>query len=212
MHMRIPYYMLINAGFDRYLVFTRRYVNTSVILTAIENPQKLCDPYVRAKIMGDGSVIESGEVNHERDSEFGKKVYTTTGSIVNRWIETSVGKIYEYSLESPCLILPANFYNVYTGKDRSRSWHLVIEEAKAEIALPLEMKKIPSHVLKGFVDSLIAAKEICPVSMEPLSLGGIAVTGCYHAFDRGSMDEIMKTSRLCPSCRSGLKAEDIVLI
>lgn len=199
--MRLPDYMLINAGFDRYLVFTRIYVNTSVILTAIENPINITG---LVYLLGDGAIIQSGEVNNERDSEFGKKVYTTRGALLNRWIETPLGKIYECVLESPCLTLPANFYNVYMGKDRIQAWHLILKVREPEVK-----KVIPTHVLKGFVDSLIAAKDRCPVTMEPLCLGNIAVTGCYHAFERSTIEQIMATSRICPSCRAS--TENIML-
>jgi hypothetical protein len=203
--MRLPYYIIVNAGLDRYLLFTRRYVNTSVILTAIENPQKITGD---TNLMGDGAILESGLVNHDRDSENGFKVYTTKGALLNRWIETPVGKIYEYSLEQPCLTLPVNFYNVYTGKDHTRAWHLILRVKVEKPEKPA--LKIPPHVLKGFVNSLIASKETCPVTMEPLCLGGIAITGCYHAFERGVISHIMGTSRVCPSCRAGL-AEIILM-
>ena len=194
--MRLPDYILINAGFDRYLVFTRIYVNTSVILTAIENPINITGPVC---LLGDGAIIQRGEVNNERDSEFGKKVYTTRGALLNRWIETPLGKIYECVLESPCLTLPANFYNVYMGKDRIQAWHIILKKRET----------VPPHVLKGFVDSLIAGKDCCPVTMEPLSLGNIAITGCYHAFERSTIEQIMATSRICPTCRAS--TENIML-
>jgi hypothetical protein len=94
------------------------------------------------------------------------------------------------------------------GKDTPETWHFLAKPR----ALPetLVVQPIPPHVLKGFVAGLIAAKENCPVTMEPLTLGNIAITGCYHAFEREVIKQIMATTRVCPSCRAGL-AENIGL-
>jgi hypothetical protein len=191
--MQIPDQFIISAGFDRYLVFKK--VNNR--LTAL----KKSDISLR-NLRGDGEAMESGEVGVERDSEHGLKTYITRMTRLNRWLQIMNERIYEYKVTSPCLTLPSQFYNVFTGKDLNQEWHHVIEPQ-------IKQPQIPPHVLKGFVNGLIVSKEICPITMDELVLGKIAITDCYHAFDRSAINEIMNSTRLCPTCRGPLR--DIML-
>jgi len=192
--MQIPDQFIISAGFNRYVVFKK--VNNR--LRALRKSEI----HIRS-LKGDGAILESGEVSVERDSEYGLKSYMSTMTRLNRWTQIMNERIYEYKVTSPCLTLPWQFYNVFTGKDLNQEWHHVIE-------LQIEKKpQIPPHVLKGFVNGLIASKEICPVTMDELALGNIAVTDCYHAFERSAMNEIMQNNAVCPTCRAQLR--DIML-
>jgi len=194
----LPSTFMVSAGFNRYVVFTCEHVNTTYVrLKSVIRP----GAQISGSLEGDGAVIESGEYINERAGG-DKKYYSLKVTKLNRWLQGSE-KIYEYTVDQPCLSLPIEFHIVYIGKDTSETWHLL---AKPNIPEP----KIPPHVLKGFVNGLIAAKETCPVTMEELTLGNIAVTGCYHAFERSAIKQIMATTRLCPTCRSGL-AENIGL-
>jgi hypothetical protein len=65
---------------------------------------------------------------------------------------------------------------------------------------------IPIHVLKWYIDGLIQKNETCPITLEEFRLGHITVTGCGHAFQKGSLD----TVAVCPMCRVTLRKEDFV--
>jgi hypothetical protein len=192
----LPPTFMVSAGFNRYVVFTCEHVNTNVRLKSVIKPGS----QLSGLLEGDGAVIERGEYINERLGG-DKKYYSLKVVKLNRWLQGS--KIYEYTVNDPCLCLPIEFHSVYVGKDTSETWHLL---AKSVIVA----QPIPPHVLKGFVNGLIAAKETCPVTMEELTLGNIAVTGCYHAFERSTMDQIMSTTRICPTCRSPL-TENILM-
>ena len=197
----LPSTFMVSAAFNRYVIFTCEHVNmTYVRLKSVIRP---C-AQISGSLEGDGAVIESGEYINERAGG-DKKYYSLKVTKLNRWIQSSE-KIYEYTVDQPCLSLPIEFYSVYMGKDTSETWHLLVKPKAAVIVV----QPIPPHVLKGFVAGLIAAKETCPVTMEELTLGNIAVTGCYHAFERSTITQIMSTTRTCPTCRSGL-AENILM-
>lgn len=190
----LPTTLMVSAGYNRYVVFTCEHVNMkNVKLKTVIRP----GAQFSGVIEGDGGVIGSVEYINERVGG-DKKYYTLKATKLNRWLLLASEKIYEYSVNDPCLSLPVEFYNVYMGKDTTETWHFL-----AKTTVPV-VPKIPPHVLKGFVAGLIAAKETCPVTMEELSLGNIAVTGCYHAFERSTITQIMKTTRVCPTCRAGL--------
>lgn len=190
----LPKTLMVSAGFNRYLIFTCEHVNmNNVKLKTVIKP----GAQFTGCLEGDGAIIGSGEYINERVGG-NKTHYKMITTKLNRWLLLGSEKIYEYTMEQPCLCLPVEFYNVYMGKDSTETWHLLTKSVA--IAQP----KIPPHVLKGFVAGLIAAKETCPVTMEPLSLGNIAVTSCYHAFERSTITQVMSTTRVCPTCRAGL--------
>ena len=97
------------------------------------------------------------------------------------------------------------------------NWHLDLDLEAPEVPLlevplpevledPEVQVKIPRHVLKWYIDGLLAAKEVCPITMEEFSLGNITVTGCGHAFQKGSLDTVAS----CPLCRVTLRKEDFI--
>lgn len=231
--MPLPTRLMVCAGYNRYVIFTCHHVNTmNVILKTVTRPSF----QFSGCLEGDGTVVETGEYINERVGG-DKTYYKMVATKLNRWLKVGSEKIYEYTVEKPCLTLPIEYHSVYTGKDTTETWHLLVKPLPVPPVVPVRrvlsvrdvppvvpvrrvlpvppvppvtQSKLPTHVLKGFVDGLIAAKESCPVTMEELSLGNIAMTGCYHAFERGAVQQIMNTSRLCPTCRSTLSAENII--
>ena len=190
----LPTTFMVTAGFNRYVIFTCEHVNTNnVKLKSVIKPGS----QFSGSLQGDGAIMESGEYINERIGG-DKKYYNLKVTKLNRWLSVGSEKIYEYTVEQPCLSLPIEFHSVYVGKDTTETWHMLIKTTVVSQA------KIPPHVLKGFVAGLIAAKETCPVTMEELSIGNIGITSCYHAFERSAIQEIMSTTRLCPTCRSSL--------
>jgi hypothetical protein len=196
----LPPTLMVSAGYNRFVVFTCEHVDTTnVRLKTVIRP----GAQFAGIIEGDGDIIRYENYINQRVGG-DKTFYNMATTRLNRWLRVGSEKIYEYKLDKPCLSLPIEFYDVYMGKDTTENWHL-LAKPKIPVAQP-----IPPHVLKGFVAGLIAAKETCPVTMEELTLGNIAVTGCYHAFERSTMDQIMSTTRICPTCRSPL-TENILM-
>lgn len=205
-NMPLPATLMVCAGYNRYVIFTCHHVNTmNVRLKTVIRPSF----QFSGCLEGDGTVVETGEYINERVGG-DKTYYKMVATKLNRWLKVGSEKIYEYTVEKSCLTLPIEYHSVYTGKDTTETWHLLVKPLPVPPVPPVTQSKLPTHVLKGFVDGLIAAKESCPVTMEELSLGNIAMTGCYHAFERSAVQQIMNTSRLCPTCRSTLSAENII--
>jgi hypothetical protein len=189
---------MVSAGYNRFVVFTCEHVDTTnVRLKTVIRP----GAQFAGIIEGDGDIIRYENYINQRVGG-DKTFYNMATTRLNRWLRVGSEKIYEYKLDKPCLSLPIEFYDVYMGKDTTENWHILLKS--------VPVVRIPPHVLKGFVAGLIAAKETCPVTMEELTLGNIAVTGCYHAFERSTMDQIMSTTRICPTCRSPL-TENILM-
>lgn len=197
--MPLPANLMVSAGYNRYVIFTCQHKGEkNVKLTSVIRP----GTQFTGHLEGDGAVIERVEYINERVGG-DKTYYKMVATKLNRWLKLNSEKIYEYTVEQACLTLPIEFHGVYTGKDNQGTWHMIIKP-NDPLPVPVAQSKIPQHVLKGFVEGLIAAKETCPVTMEELSLGNIAITSCYHAFERSTIQHIMGTSRRCPTCRAEL--------
>jgi hypothetical protein len=200
--MPLPATFMVSAGFNRYVMFECQHIDTkNVKLKTVDYPSSNCIGSLR----GDESVVETGQYINERTGG-DKTPYRMVASKLNRWLEVGSQKIYEYAMEMPCLCLPIEFHQVYVGNDSKQEWHLIATPVPYNMPIP----QIPSHVLKGFVNGLIAAKEICPVTMDELTLGNIAITECCHAFERGALYQIMATTLRCPTCRALLKENPVL--
>jgi hypothetical protein len=196
--LSLPQYLIVNAGFNRYVLFEPSFEKNHVRMIPVKNPRN----HIQNFMNGGGGMLERNEYTHVRKTSEGDMLYTTVMEKLDIYVNTDVfGKIYRYIIEKPNLTLPVEYYNVYTGKDQASEWHVIItyEPPKVPKAVP-----VPKYVLKGFVDSLITSKESCPITMDELKAGDISLTKCYHAFSRGSIEHIMKTTKRCPTCRTEL--------
>jgi len=200
--MPLPANLMVSAGFNRYVLFVCEHIcANNVKLKTVKWPSAQCI----GSLKGDGNVMEKGEYINERVGGDNTH-YTMNATKLNRWLEVGSQKIYEYTMEIPCLCLPIEFHHVYMGKDTKEEWHLLATPVPYIMPAP----QIPAHVLKGFVNGLIATKETCPITMEELSLGNIGLTECYHAFERGAIYQIMATTQRCPTCRTALKENPVL--
>lgn len=171
----------------------------------------------------------------ERDStRHGPRIYECQIEKTSSYLQDQ-GRIYVYSF-NPIVVLPSIVYHVKHGRYLDKNWHLdlnvevpvpeapevplALEDLEdLEIPLALEVPvpevqvlgipgipSIPIHVLKWYIDGLIRKNETCPITLEEFRLGHITVTGCGHAFQKGSLD----TVAVCPMCRVTLRKEDFV--
>jgi len=195
--MALNKYFLVHADHHRYVVFTSEYVDTTYHIKTVKTP---LDIFGQCKIVGNGKA-ENIHIDIYNQSD--ARAYKTQMTRMKRCIYVrGLGKIYEYKITNlnPCLPLPEEFYEVYIGKDVSCSFHLCLHPEPIKAV-------IPAHVLKGFVNGLILAKETCPITLDELKIGDIALTGCYHAFSKDALDAVLPGA--CPSCRAKLSKKKI---
>jgi len=63
-------------------------------------------------------------------------------------------------------------------------------------------QQIPQYILNGYIDSLVAKKETCPILLTELTLETTHITPCGHALSKEGLDAWLETSESCPVCRS----------
>ena len=198
----LPQYLIVNAGYNRYVLFEPSFEKNHVRMTPVKNPRNR----IQTTFMnGTGGMLQRDEYVHVRKTSEGDMLYTTIMEKLDMYVNTDAfGKIYRYILEKPNLTLPVEYYNVYTGKDQASEWHIVLTYEPPKVITNVITTVVPKYVLKGFVDSLITSKESCPITMDELTAGDVSLTKCFHAFSRGSIEHIMKTTKRCPTCRTEL--------
>jgi hypothetical protein len=70
-------------------------------------------------------------------------------------------------------------------------------------APPPHLQKIPSFVADALVQAAIQKKEECSISFTPLEEAtSVAVTPCYHIFERTAMHEWLSQKKECPCCKA----------
>jgi hypothetical protein len=70
--------------------------------------------------------------------------------------------------------------------------------------------KIPQRIVNVYIDSLIAAKETCPIELTELTRENTCMAPCGHAMTCDAAAAWLRTSRSCPVCRAALSSEDLV--
>jgi hypothetical protein len=213
----LPSRILVEAG-DKYILLT-----TESVSRIYEGRTVDC---VKLKAVKDsglvGSLRTGSQVRRvfttfvERDStRHGPKIYKCQIEKTSSYLQAQE-RIYVYSF-NPIIVLPSIVYHIKHGRYLDMNWHLDLDLEAPEVPLlevplpevledPEVQVKIPRHVLKWYIDGLLAAKEVCPITMEEFSLGNITVTGCGHAFQKGSLDTVAS----CPLCRVTLRKEDFI--
>ena len=219
----IPNRILVEAG-DKYILFTTRYVNRTYQGRTVE-----CVKLKAVKNSGLEGFLRTGSQARrtittyvERDStRHGPRIYECQIEKTSSYLEDDE-RIYVYSF-NPIVVLPSIVYHVKHGRYLDKNWHLdlavpeipVVPLALEDLEVPLALEVpvpevqvlgIPIHVLKWYIDGLIQKNETCPITLEEFSLGHITVTGCGHAFQKGSLD----TVAVCPMCRVTLRKEDFI--
>jgi hypothetical protein len=61
--------------------------------------------------------------------------------------------------------------------------------------------KIPDHIVKVYIQSLIDNNEHCPISMEPFDINKTFLTSCGHALSQSSAELWFAKNNTCPVCR-----------
>ena len=65
---------------------------------------------------------------------------------------------------------------------------------------------VPVFVAEVLVKDALEKEQMCPITFEPVSLGGAAVTSCFHVFERGALEEWLRSHEDCPVCKQTCSA------
>jgi hypothetical protein len=129
---------------------------------------------------------------------------------MQNYIELPWGPVYEYNMTSPNQILSTKFYRVVMNEDRNEKWHFKkgIVSVRASVPISQPTGKIPNHILRVYLQDAITRNEICPVTMEPLTMNA-GVTSCGHLFNKDAVLMAVRQLGSCPTCRAAVRVEDI---
>ena len=143
----------------------------------------------------------------------------TNAYVIVSWHEP----IHIYTMTYSGIALPSTYFRVFKDDDRGERWHFKKPSltrpvpptpsapAAATAALATVSVKIPSHIVRGFVESAIQKKEVCPITLDPLVMGHVAMTSCGHLFDTEAIMNMLKENTKCPTCRCVIK-DDLVIL
>ena len=208
----LPSYIIVKAIEDRYVLLTLPVVEEYIEAIVVDNSKYL---FSVAEWRSDG--IEGQPENHmfkRISSRSAPKIYNsilvkTSNYIIVPWHQP----IHIYTMKHSGVILPSSYFKVFKGDDINEKWHFR-KPLPLPLPLPLpQSQKIPSHIVRGFVESAINKKEVCPISLDALVMGHVAMTTCGHLFEKEALTNVINTMcPTCPTCRAVIKKNDIVLI
>lgn len=224
--MDLPDLLIIKANENRYVLLSidssRNYVKASII----ENSKHILS---LGEWRSDGIKGRSIQCSFERISRRGPtKYYSSTLCKTNRYIIVNWHEyIYLYTMTYPGITLPSEFYKVCKGLDTNERWHFTAAHPHSTPPIPSapeypfhitpsdtnseeSPQKIPIHILRIFIESSIKNKDICPITLEPIVMGKIAMTSCGHLFDKESLLTFLETSSICPQCRRKNRIDNLV--
>jgi len=215
--MSLPPFIILHASDDRYVL-----LNVSHVTRLIDNVEKTC---VKFYLVNEPHNILNGRwktrasdldsvltYTCERVSSRGPtKYYNTVMHKMQNYIELPWGPVYEYNMTSPNQILSTKFYRVVMNEDRNDKWHFKKGSVTVRASAPISQAtaKIPNHILRVYLQDAVTRNEICPVTMEPLTMNTSGVTSCGHLFNKDALLMAIRHSGLCPTCRAAVRAEDI---
>jgi hypothetical protein len=149
------------------------------------------------------------------------------------YLDSGTISIYEYLIDRPSSSLPIAFYKARMSEEPEGQWwfdsgeqmdffldlseqwwfdvgDLTIERAGTiERAVTTKKLAIPPHVFKILVETMVARKEVCPISMEPLQLDTTVGLPCGHLFEESSLTQALQEKMTCPICRESVLEGDI---
>jgi len=144
-------------------------------------------------------------------SRHGTVIYDTRMQKTQNYIKVyGYPEIYEYTVKDANKVLPSSYYRTASGNDTLAAYHFirsetglvpVVASAHASVGGPL---KIPTHMVRAFMDAAIGRGDECPVSMEPLAADTIACTPCGHLFAKAALARSLNSSNTCPTCRASV--------
>jgi hypothetical protein len=81
------------------------------------------------------------------------------------------------------------------------------ESYRFNLCPPKNNIKIPDHIAKVYIQSLIDNGDYCPISMEPFNINKTFLTSCGHALSQSSAELWFVKNNTCPVCRETILDE-----
>jgi hypothetical protein len=106
---------------------------------------------------------------------------------------------------------PGRLINPYTYRILQRDPVLIAASSRpvaAAVPVPLA-RALPQRVVNGYLDSLITAKESCPIELTDLTRENACMAPCGHAMTYDAATAWLRASRSCPVCRAPLSVDDL---
>jgi len=77
-------------------------------------------------------------------------------------------------------------------------------EFGATIVNQINAKRIlPKHIAELIAKDAVVREEICPITMDAITMETCAVTSCFHVFERDALAMWHVTNNTCPVCKQG---------
>ena len=84
-------------------------------------------------------------------------------------------------------------------------------DGERKIAVIKDNPVLPNHVINGWLKNC-AATEVCPISLDAMTVDDICATPCYHPMSYSSGSEWIRDNSSCPVCRKACVVEDLIRI
>lgn len=219
----IPPLIVLKAADDRHvLVSLSLHDSLHVEANVVENSKYL---FRNAEWRSDG--LEGQPMNYvfrRVSSRSAPKTYTSTLCKTNCYLNVSWHEpIYIYTMTYSGVVLPSTYFRVFRGDDVTEKWHFKKPVSLSSVSLssvspssvsPSSVSlpaKIPSHIVRGFVESAIHKKEVCPITLEAFVMGHVAMTSCGHLFNKEALIRMLESNTACPNCRCNIDSDLVFL-
>lgn len=133
--------------------------------------------------------------------------------------------VYEYKMSNTCTVLESVVLLVMADEDYTCKWHFKKSHLRLAAAPAIAHEReraaagllpggsgasaasgahqpIPAYIFNRFLEYAIEHKEECPITMEPLTRENAAAAPCGHIFVSSAIEEHLKNSATCPTCRA----------
>ena len=206
-----PSLIIVKAAEDRHCLLSLSMIDRCVEAIIVDNSKYL---FTNAEWRSDGIEGRPEDYRFRRISSRSEpKYYPTTLCKTNKYVIVSWHEpIHIYTIKYPGVILPSTYFKVFKNEDTEERWHFKKPSSSSgpSQAPAVSQAKIPSHIVRGFVESAIQKKEVCPITLDALVMGNVAMTSCGHLFTREALVSCLSSSNVCPNCRASVKEGDII--
>jgi hypothetical protein len=209
----IPPLIVLKAAEDRYVLVSLTMTNGCMEAILVDNSKYL---FTNAEWRSDGIEGQPEDCKFRRISSRSEpKIYSTTLYKTSHYMIVPWNQpIPIYTMKYSGVILPSTYFKVFKGEDTEEKWHfkkhaIAPPRPSAPFIQPAPVK-IPTHIVRGFIESAIQKKEVCPITLETLVMGNVAMTSCGHLFERQAIVNSLASSNTCPNCRADVNQDGLV--
>ena len=189
--------------------------------TLIENPENFFTSFTEYEDKGEAWMKGYDfYVDREATSAYPRTIYKVTVLKEGKYLQSPVyGRVYCLVFcncwNPDCYPLPWKVYTNFIRANDKREYYFTMQNIKQkenEKKIENIVYKIPDFALKIMLEGIVAKKEMCPITMEPLTIQNACITPCGHSFDYGAICKALETKNICPSCRAECKKESILIL